>query len=50
MTLKPGTVIFSGTPGGVGFTRKPPVFLKPGDICEVEIEGIGTLRNTVTKI
>lgn len=41
----PGDVIFTGTPAGVGFTRKPPVFLMPGDICEVEIEGLGVLRN-----
>lgn len=47
MTLLPGTVIMTGTPGGVGFTRKPPVFLKPGDVCEVDIEGIGVLRNSV---
>lgn len=47
MTLLPGTVIMTGTPSGVGYTRKPPVFLHPGDVCEVEIEGIGTLRSTV---
>jgi 2-keto-4-pentenoate hydratase/2-oxohepta-3-ene-1,7-dioic acid hydratase in catechol pathway len=47
MTLLPGTVIFTGTPPGVGFARKPPVWLKAGDVCEVEIEGIGTLRNKV---
>jgi 2-keto-4-pentenoate hydratase/2-oxohepta-3-ene-1,7-dioic acid hydratase in catechol pathway len=47
MTLYPGTVIFSGTPSGVGFARKPPVFLQPGDVVEVEIAGIGTLRNVV---
>lgn len=47
MTLYPGTVILTGTPEGVGFARKPPVFLKPGDCIEVEIEGIGTLKNTV---
>lgn len=47
MTLLPGTVIMTGTPSGVGFTRKPPVFLKAGDIVEVEIEGIGVLRNPV---
>jgi len=34
-TLSPGDVIFTGTPPGVGFARKPPVFLKPGDVCEV---------------
>ena len=47
MTLLPGTVILSGTPEGVGFARKPPVFLRPGDVVEIEIEGIGTLRNPV---
>ncbi len=46
-TLQPGDVIFTGTPPGVGMARKPPVFLKPGDMVEVEIEGIGTLRNPV---
>lgn len=45
MTLTPGTVILSGTPAGCGFARKPPVWLKPGDTYEVEIEGVGTLRN-----
>ena len=47
MTLHPGTVIFTGTPSGVGFARKPAVFLKPGDTVEVEIAGIGTLKNVV---
>lgn len=47
MTLRPGTVIMTGTPPGVGQARKPPVFLQPGDVCEVEIEGIGVLRNAV---
>jgi 2-keto-4-pentenoate hydratase/2-oxohepta-3-ene-1,7-dioic acid hydratase in catechol pathway len=46
-TLSPGDVIFTGTPPGVGFARKPPVFLKPGDVCEVEIERLGVLRNSV---
>jgi 2-keto-4-pentenoate hydratase/2-oxohepta-3-ene-1,7-dioic acid hydratase in catechol pathway len=49
MTLLPGTIIMSGTPDGVGFARKPPIFLKPGDVVEVEIGGIGTLRNIVNK-
>lgn len=44
-TLEPGDVIYTGTPPGVGFVRQPPVFLKPGDECEVEIEGIGVLQN-----
>ncbi len=38
-------VIFTGTPPGVGASRKPPVFLQPGDVCEVEIEKLGVLRN-----
>src|SRR5439155_14608442 len=45
--LVPGDVIATGTPAGVGFTRKPPIFLKPGDVVEVEIENIGVLRNRV---
>lgn len=47
VTLEPGDLIFTGTPPGVGIARKPPVLLKPGDVAEVEIEGIGTLRNPV---
>lgn len=46
-TLEPGDLVFTGTPPGVGMARKPPVFLKPGDVAEVEIEGIGMLRNPV---
>jgi 2-keto-4-pentenoate hydratase/2-oxohepta-3-ene-1,7-dioic acid hydratase in catechol pathway len=46
-TLLPGSVILTGTPSGVGFTRKPPVYLMPGDAVEVTVEGIGTLRNPV---
>ncbi len=46
-TLAPGTVILTGTPSGVGFTRNPPVYLKPGDMLETEIKGIGTLKNNV---
>lgn len=46
-TLLPGTVIMTGTPGGVGFARKPPIFLKRGDSIEIEIEGIGILGNKV---
>jgi 2-keto-4-pentenoate hydratase/2-oxohepta-3-ene-1,7-dioic acid hydratase in catechol pathway len=45
MTLLPGTIIATGTPEGVGFTRTPPEFLKPGDVMETEIEGLGLLRN-----
>lgn len=47
ITLLPGTVIMTGTPSGVGFARKPPVFLKAGDVVEIEVEGIGVLRNPV---
>ncbi len=46
-TLLPGDLIFTGTPPGVGFARKPPVFLKPGDVTEVEIEQLGVLKNQV---
>ncbi len=45
MTLEPGDVVSTGTPPGVGFARKPPIFLKPGDECVVRIEGVGELRN-----
>ncbi len=47
ITLEPGDVIATGTPPGVGFARKPPVFLRPGDRVEVEIEAIGVLANPV---
>jgi 2-keto-4-pentenoate hydratase/2-oxohepta-3-ene-1,7-dioic acid hydratase in catechol pathway len=47
MTLEPGDVISTGTPSGVGYVRKPPIFLKNGDSVEIEIEGIGILRNPV---
>jgi 2-keto-4-pentenoate hydratase/2-oxohepta-3-ene-1,7-dioic acid hydratase in catechol pathway len=47
MTLEPGDVIVTGTPAGVGFARKPQLFMKDGDVCEVEIEGIGILRNPI---
>ena len=46
-TLLPGTVILTGTPSGVGFTRKPPVFLMPGNTVDMTVEGIGTLSNPV---
>lgn len=48
-TLLPGTVIMTGTPSGVGFAKNPPVFLREGDIVEIEIEGIGILKNSVKK-
>ncbi|WP_333474503.1 fumarylacetoacetate hydrolase family protein [Mesorhizobium qingshengii] len=47
MTLEPGDMIVTGTPSGVGAARKPQLFMKPGDICEVEIEKLGVLVNTV---
>jgi acylpyruvate hydrolase len=47
ITLEPGDVIATGTPSGVGFARKPPVFLRPGDVMEVVIEGIGGLGNPI---
>jgi 2-keto-4-pentenoate hydratase/2-oxohepta-3-ene-1,7-dioic acid hydratase in catechol pathway len=46
-TLSPGDLIFTGTPSGVGFARKPPIYLKTGDLLEVEIEKIGILKNPV---
>lgn len=49
LTLEPGDVIATGTPSGVGFSRKPPVFMKPGDIVEIDLEGVGTLRNRVAR-
>jgi 2-keto-4-pentenoate hydratase/2-oxohepta-3-ene-1,7-dioic acid hydratase in catechol pathway len=48
-TLVPGDLIVTGTPAGVGFSRKPPRFMKPGDVVEVEIEKIGTLRNPISQ-
>ena len=45
--LRPGDVIATGTPGGVGFARTPPVWLTPGDVIEVFVEGVGTISNTV---
>lgn len=46
-TLEPGDLIFTGTPPGVGMARKPPVWLKDGDVVEVEIDGLGVLKNPV---
>ena len=46
-SLAPGDVIATGTPAGVGHRRNPPLWMKPGDVLEVEISGIGTLRNPV---
>ncbi|HLJ66867.1 MAG TPA: fumarylacetoacetate hydrolase family protein [Chloroflexota bacterium] len=50
MTLLPGTLIATGTPAGVGFARTPPEFLRPGDVMETEVMGIGTLRNPIVGI
>lgn len=47
MALQPGDIIITGTPSGVGLARKPPVWMKAGDVCEVEVEGVGILRNHV---
>ena len=47
MTILPGTIIATGTPDGVGFARKPPEYLKPGDVMETEVRGIGLLRNRI---
>jgi len=47
ITLEPGDIIATGTPDGVGVFRKPPLFLKPGDVVEIEIENLGVLRNPV---
>jgi 2-keto-4-pentenoate hydratase/2-oxohepta-3-ene-1,7-dioic acid hydratase in catechol pathway len=49
-TLLPGTLILTGTPSGVGVHRDPPVFLKDGDVIEVEVEGVGTLSNPVYSV
>jgi 2-keto-4-pentenoate hydratase/2-oxohepta-3-ene-1,7-dioic acid hydratase in catechol pathway len=47
MTLAPGDIIVTGTPSGVGLARTPPLWMQPGDVCEVEIESIGILRNPI---
>lgn len=49
ITLEPGDIVSTGTPAGSGFFRNPQAFLKPGDVCELEIEGIGKLINPVVK-
>jgi 2-keto-4-pentenoate hydratase/2-oxohepta-3-ene-1,7-dioic acid hydratase in catechol pathway len=46
-TLLPGTLIMTGTPEGVGYTREPPIYLRPGDAITVAIDGIGELTNPV---
>jgi 2-keto-4-pentenoate hydratase/2-oxohepta-3-ene-1,7-dioic acid hydratase in catechol pathway len=47
MTLEPGDLLLTGTPSGVGHARKPPAWMRAGDVIEIEIEGIGTLRNSI---
>ena len=47
ITLEPGDVVVTGTPSGVGFARKPPLWMRDGDTVEVEVEGLGRLVNTV---
>jgi 2-keto-4-pentenoate hydratase/2-oxohepta-3-ene-1,7-dioic acid hydratase in catechol pathway len=47
MTLEPGDLIYTGTPAGVGMARKPPVYLKSGDVVRVEIDGLGAIENRV---
>jgi 2-keto-4-pentenoate hydratase/2-oxohepta-3-ene-1,7-dioic acid hydratase in catechol pathway len=49
ITLAPGDVIVSGTPAGVGLARKPPLWMKPGDICEVEVARLGVLKNPIAQ-
>jgi 2-keto-4-pentenoate hydratase/2-oxohepta-3-ene-1,7-dioic acid hydratase in catechol pathway len=47
MTLEAGDILSTGTPEGVGYARNPPEFLKPGDLLETEVEGIGVMRNPI---
>ena len=47
ISLEPGDLLLTGTPSGVGHARKPPVWMRPGDVCEIDIEGIGILRNPI---
>jgi 2-keto-4-pentenoate hydratase/2-oxohepta-3-ene-1,7-dioic acid hydratase in catechol pathway len=49
MTLEPGDLLVTGTPSGVGHARRPPVWMAPGDDCEIEIEGVGLLRNPIVE-
>lgn len=48
--LMPGDLLVMGTPAGVGFARRPPIWMKPGDVCEVEIEAVGLLRNPIAAV
>ena len=50
LTLEPGDILATGTPPGIGHARKPPEYLRPGDVLESEIEGIGTLRNPIQAV
>ena len=50
MALEPGTVIATGTPSGVGYVRKPPEYLRPGDVVECEVEGIGAIKNHIEQV
>jgi acylpyruvate hydrolase len=47
ITLEPGDLVVTGTPSGVGHARKPPLWMRPADVCEVEIEGVGVLSNPI---
>ena len=47
ITLEPGDIVFTGTPSGVGHARKPPLWMKAGDTCEIDIEGVGVLVNPI---
>jgi 2-keto-4-pentenoate hydratase/2-oxohepta-3-ene-1,7-dioic acid hydratase in catechol pathway len=47
ITLEPGDILVTGTPSGVGVARKPQLFMKHGDVCEIELEGVGILSNVV---
>ena len=47
MALQPGDLIITGTPSGVGLARNPQVWMKAGDVCEIEVEQMGTLRNSI---
>ena len=47
MALQPGDIIITGTPSGVGLARNPQVWMKAGDVCEIEVEQMGTLRNSI---
>ncbi len=49
LTLMPGDIIATGTPSGVGYSRKPPEFLKPGDVMETQITGIGIIRKKISE-